>query len=304
MLSSHWYGFGLSLLTALLWGVLPLFINMVLSAMDAITITWYRFAVAAMLLWGILWHRQALPALRQLGQGDWLLLLLAGLGLSINYVAYVVGLDYLNPETAQVLIQLAPFMLMLGGMLWFNERFGLFESIGAAVLLMGLVLFFNDRIDVLLTSLGRYTLGVLVMILAALSWAAYALLQKRLLRTLTAQQLNLLMYAFGGIVLLPFSAVLPGASMSLLQWLALLFCCLNTLVAYGAFTQALQCWHGGKVSAVIALAPLFTIIAMELAVGWFPAHFSPSEINSLAYLGAALVIGGSILASLGKGRSL
>jgi hypothetical protein len=44
--------------------------------------------------------------------------------------------------------------------------------------------------------------------------------------------------------------------MQMIHVLALLFCCANTVVAYGAFTEALNIWQAAKVSAVLAMAPI------------------------------------------------
>lgn len=298
----HWYGFGLSLLTAVLWGMLPVFLKLCLEVMDAITITWYRFTLAALFVGWILHRAKALPPLRAIGRSNNMLIAMAAVGLIANYVLYLQGLHYLNPETAQVLIQLAPFLLMVGGILIYKERFNRYESLGAVILLGGLLLFFNDRLALLFSSLGQYTLGVLMVIVAAITWAAYALSQKHLLKALTAKQLTLLLYCAGAIVLLPFSDLRLVVAMDALQLAALIFCCANTVVAYGAFTEALHVWHASKVSAVIALAPLFTFISMEAAVRIWPTHFVPSDLDQWAYIGAALVMLGSMLAAAGKAK--
>jgi hypothetical protein len=57
-------------------------------------------------------------------------------------------------------------------------------------------------------------------------------------------------------VLLPFSNMTQLMDMQMIHVLALLFCCANTVVAYGAFTEALNIWQAAKVSAVLAMAPI------------------------------------------------
>nr|WP_277603580.1 DMT family transporter [Bowmanella dokdonensis] len=290
------------MLTALLWGMLPVFLKLSLEAMDAISITWYRFTLAALVVGFMLYRSKALPPMRSISRSNNLLIASAAVGLIANYVLYLLGLDYLNPETAQVLIQLAPFLLMVGGILIYRERFNKLETLGAVILLAGLLLFFNDRLPVLFSSLGRYTQGVLLIIVAAVTWAGYALSQKVLLRALTARQLTLILYVAGTLVLLPFSDLGLIWGMSSLQLFALLFCCANTVVAYGAFTEALHIWHASKVSAVIALAPLFTFTSMELAVRIWPDHFAASDLDHWAYIGAGMVMLGSMLAAVGKAK--
>jgi len=43
-------GLVLSLITALMWGMLPIALKLLLPVMDAVTITWYRFVAAGLLL--------------------------------------------------------------------------------------------------------------------------------------------------------------------------------------------------------------------------------------------------------------
>jgi drug/metabolite transporter (DMT)-like permease len=299
----HWYGFFLSLTTAILWGILPVFIILCLETMDAVTITLYRFFVAGIFVFLLLLKNKSLPRLSAIGQYKGCLLLVASLFLVINYVANVKGLEYLNPETAQIVMQVAPFMLMLGGVVFFKERLSRLEICGAVLLFSGLILFFNDRLADLFLSLSQFTTGVLIILFAAITWAAYALMQKPLLKVLTAKQLTLLIYIIGFCVLLPFSSVTQLMNMQLIHVLALLFCCANTIVGYGAFTEALNIWQAAKVSAVLAMSPIFTFLSMLMAVYWLPQHFTASYLNQWAYIGAAVVIAGSALTALGRTKT-
>lgn len=298
----HWYGFGLALLTAVLWGMLPVALKLCLEVMDAISITWYRFTAAALVVGIMLYKTKALPPMRAISRTNNLLIAAAAVGLIANYVLYLQGLNYLNPETGQVVIQLAPFLLMIGGILIYKEQFNRLEKLGALILLSGLMLFFNDRLPVLFSSLGEYTQGVLLIVVASITWAWYALSQKVLLRAVTAKQLTLILYSAGGVALLPFSDLASVTQLNSLQMWALVFCCANTLVGYGAFTEALNVWHASKVSAVIALAPLFTFASMEMAVWVWPDHFVASELDKWAYIGAGMVMLGSMLAAAGKAK--
>ena len=302
--TKHWYGFFLSLTTSILWGILPVFLTLSLETMDAVTITLYRFLVAGIFVYLVLLKSKALPRLAALGNNKGLWLLAASLCLSINYVANVKGLEFLNPETAQIVMQTAPFMLMIGGVVFFKERLSRLEIFGAVLLFSGLILFFNDKLLGLFLSVSQFNTGVFIILLAATTWAAYALVQKNLLTVLTAKQLTLLIYVLGFCILLPFSNMSQLMNMQTIHLLALLFCCANTIVAYGAFTEALNIWPAAKVSAVLALAPIFTFLSMLVAVNWLPQHFNASQLDQWAYIGAAIVVVGSALTALGKAKSL
>ncbi|WP_026374753.1 DMT family transporter [Aestuariibacter salexigens] len=293
-------GFLLALLTATMWGALPVALTLTLQEMDSPTITWYRFLLAAVFVATWLAFRNKLPAFGTLSPRFYIVVFLATVGLVGNYILNLYGLLHINPETVQVLTQLAPFVLMMGGIVFYGERFTKLEGVGALVLFSGLLLFFNHNLELLFSGLNDYSIGVLFIIGAALTWAGYALVQKRLLKTVTSKQLTLLIYVFGALLLLPFASLSDIQQLNSLQFWALMFCCLNTLVAYGAFTEALHVWQAAKVSAVIALAPLFTFLAMEGAVRVWPNEFVASDLDVWAYIGAAMVMIGSITAALGR----
>ncbi|MHC5832608.1 MAG: EamA family transporter, partial [Nostoc sp.] len=49
--SGHWrLGLALSLLTVLLWGILPIALTVTLEALDVYTVIWFRFLVSFLLL--------------------------------------------------------------------------------------------------------------------------------------------------------------------------------------------------------------------------------------------------------------
>lgn len=294
-----WYGFTLSLVTALLWGMLPVAMVLLLGKLDVVTITWTRFTFSTVCVALWLYSRRQWPQAHQLTGTCWLLVI-AVAGLLGNFLLYLAGLRLLNPEATQTIIQLAPIMLLFGSIYFNGERLSPLEWGGAALLLVGLALFFNQRLHNLFSSLGSETIGVLCMLVAALSWSIYGLVQKRLMRTLSSLQVTLLIYTAGAVLLIPFIAPLVVLQLDALQAASLLFCCINMLVGYGAFTEAMRVWQAAKVSAVIALAPVFTIVSMKLAVWLLPSHFASSELNALAYVGALVVVAGSMLAALGK----
>lgn len=294
------YGFLLALLTAVLWGVLPIFLKICLQAMDAATITAYRFLFAAVFVLGVLAWQKKLPRRPQFTKTTVAWIAFAAVMLVLNYVTNVIGLMYLNPETVQVVMQLAPFLLMLGGVVIFKEVFTRFQYIGTAVLLSGMALFFNQRLHSIAASASEDTVGLFIIIFAATAWAIYALAQKPLLNSFSPQQCTLLMYTCGFVLLAPLTDFTRINTLTLFQAGALLFCCMNTIIAYGAFTEAMQVWSTSKVSAVIATGPVFTYLAMSLAVAYDPAQFAHSELDTLAYVGAIMVITGSIMTSLGK----
>lgn len=287
------------MLTAFMWGTLPVSFVVLLGTLDTITITWYRFFSASLVVWCFLWRRKKLPHVKAFDSRTRWLLVLAATALASNFLLYLSSLSFLNPESAQVLIQLAPFILMFGSIGIYGERFGRLEWFGVVLLLIGFGMFFNDKLAEIFTSLNDYSVGIILMVLASMSWGTYGLMQKNLLKSMDSIQLTSLMYLGGVVLLLPFTHPMSILSLDAIQLGALLFCSINLVLAYGAFTEALQVWHAAKVSAVITLAPLFTITTMHVAVKLWPSVFIDSGLNRLAYAGAVIVVAGSMLAAHG-----
>lgn len=293
------FGLTLALTTAILWGMLPIALKVLLDVLSANTITAIRFASAAIIVGLWLVAQRRLPQMRKLANINVAsLMLISIVGLLANYILYLSGLNFLNAETGQVVIQLAPFLMMLGGVVLFKEQLLKWQKIGAVVLVAGLLLFFNERLLQLISQAGNEALGVMLVIAAAITWAAYSLAQKQLLVHYSSKQIMYLLYFAGALAFIPVSELTPLRTMDALQWGLLIFCCLNTVVAYGAFAEALQHWEASKVSAVLAITPLFTIFFAKLT-GWlFPDFLQPQLLNIWSWLGAVLVVAGSALTAL------
>ena len=295
-------GFWMALSTAVLWGLLPIALKYVLTGMDAYTITWWRFAVSLLGLGAFLLWRGQLPPMRQAAGAALVLLAIALVTLVGNYLLYLIALDHTTPSVAQVVIQLAPLLLLLGGVFVFHERFDPRQWMGFAVLVAGLLLFFNERLPLLLRPTEGLGLGVVLMVASAVAWALYGLAQKQLLVHFTARQVLWMLYVGATVLLLP--AARPAAILDLdgMQLGMLAFCCANTLAAYGAFGEALHHWDVSRVSAVLSIAPLVTIGTMWLLERMGIALVAPEGLNSLAVFGALAVVGGSMIAALAKRR--
>lgn len=297
--TQHWQaGAALALATALIWGVLPIGLEVALIDLDVWTVTWSRF-VGAMLIIGLwLAHRGELPALGRLGTATWGWLVIATLGLASSYMLYVIGLDLTTPSVAQVVTQLAPFLLLSAGVVVFREAFSGWQKLGCAILLMGMLLFFNRRLPLLLQLTDRWTLGVLALVVGAVAWAVYGVAQKFLARELGSLQTLWLLFIACALVILPATQPLAILDLDARGVGALLFCVLNSVLGYGCFSFALQRWDVTRVSAVTTTAPLFTLAFMRAAAHIEIDWLEPETVNLPTVVGALMVVGGSILAAL------
>lgn len=291
-------GFLLSLNTALLWGILPVALKEIVVTMDASTVVWYRFLFAALIIGPYLLARGQLPGLAEAGARTITLLIVAALGLCGNYVLFSLSLSYLNAESTEAVIQLTTLFLLIGSVIIFREPFDRWQRLGALMIVVGLALFFNDRLAELFVAGSRMSFGVLLVVAASVTWVVYALLQKQLLRQFSSVQILLVVYAFSALLLIPLAEPASLFDLSPLQAGLLLFCCLNTVLAYGSFAEALVHWHASKVSAVLALAPLFTIAALKLVVWLNPDYSFTDNLNLLSLLAAIILVLGSVTVAL------
>ena len=194
----------------------------------------------------------------------------------------------------------------LGALTIFKERYQLHQWLGMGVLSLGLALFFHEQLRTLITAPTSYLIGSGLLILSAVSWAVYALAQKQLLQRLSSTNVMLLLYGGCTLLLTPFAApqqilsVIETSHSTSLQLGMLLFCGLNTLVAYGAFAAALEHWEASRVSAIVSLTPIVTLGAVWVASFLTPTLLAPEHLTSLGLVGAVLVVSGSIALALGK----
>jgi drug/metabolite transporter (DMT)-like permease len=305
--SGRWrLGLALSLITVFLWGILPIALAVTLQVLDTYTIIWFRFLVSFGLLAVYLAIRRQLPSWQKLRSIPFWLLAIATLGLALNYLFFLQGLHQTSPSNAEVLIQLAAVLMGLGGVAIFKERYTIRQWTGLGVLTLGFVLFFNEQLKVLIGARTEYLIGSGIVLLGAITWAFYGLAQKQLLEKLSSA--NIMLSIYGGCALLFTPAAAPEKILKLLEpqnfsWLhlgMLVFCALNTLIAYGAFAESLEHWEASRISAILALAPLITLAAVEVVSAIAPDLIAPEHITNLGILGAGLVVGGSMAIALGK----
>lgn len=301
--SGRWrLGFSLAMVTASLWGVLPIALKVVLQAVDVYTVIWFRFLVSFGVL-AVFLTAQGQSPLPKLRSARLDLLAIATLFLALNYFFFMQGLHQTSPTNSQVIIQTAPVFFGIGALWIFKERYTLPQWAGLGVLTLGMTLFFNDQLRALTTASTRYLVGTGILVLAAAVWAVYALAQKQLLQQLSSPTIMLVIYGGSALLFTPLAS--PGQLLTLtpLQWGMLIFSAFNTVLAYGAFAEALDHWEASRVSAVLSMTPIVTLASVTFGAAIAPDIVAREPLTSLGVLGALCVVLGSLAIALGQ-RSL
>ena len=286
--------------TALLWGFLSIAMKVATRDVPVVTIVWFRFAFAFVFLMAFV-TRRGVSRLKVLRRPP-MLGVLAALFLTANYIGYLAGLDNTTPSNAQILIQTAPLMLAMIGVVVFKERLNKSQAVGVVVALVGFGLFAWDQHRGAIVAHDSLWTGNLIIFGAAAAWAIYAALQKHLTqRGHAPQDLNLVFYALPILLLWPWTDfhVLAGLTPGL--WLLMAFLGANTLFAYGFLGEALKRLPAWQVSLIITLNPLITLTAMAflgtLHLAWVP----PDHVGALGYGAALCVVSGVIWVLLRAG---
>jgi len=291
-------GMFFSLVTVVCWGVLVLALNIVVKVLDPATLIWFRFLFSAIALTIYVTWQQQIPTAGAVI--PWRTLAVAVIFLSANYWLFLLGVQLTTPNNAQVLIQLGPMALGLFSLWWFKEKYNLWQWLGVVLLIAGLVMFSHSQVLTLVTTLAKYLWGNTVLVLAALVWAIYGIAQKELLRNYSSAVVMWGLYSGATLVFTPFAHPQQLLSLSPLMWAILLFCAGNTVVAYGSFAAALEHWDASRVSAVLVLVPLITLMASAILPHFFPTLVPPEPLTLSGAIGALLVVLGSLLTALAK----
>lgn len=287
--------------TAFLWGFLAIVLKVSLTNLPPVEVTWMRFVIAFIILSIYLLIKK--PSSFKIFSHPPLLLLLAAVCLGLNYIGFVSGINLTTPGIAQIFIQIGPVLLAISGFIFFKEKTSVRQIIGLLLVFGGLAVFYRNQIMVFADNTDIYQKGVLWTVFGAVMWAAYAVFQKKLVKTHAPLELNLVLFGLPSIAYLPLINFQILPSISIVDWGILLFLGCNTLLAYGALAYAFKYLEANKVSVIITLNPIITISAMSiltlLNVDWI-IH---EKFTLISIAGASLVIAGAVLTILGKKKN-
>jgi drug/metabolite transporter (DMT)-like permease len=177
-----------SIITALMWGVLAIGLKIQVNYLNSVSIVGFRIFLPfiSLLFWLLLTNPKELGILRK----PPLTLILASVFLAFNYFGFMRGVALTSPSSAQVFIQLGPFLFALSGIIVFHERIDWHHYLGFSILTAGIVLFYSEQIKSIVSDMGNFTTGMIWTLSGGVSWAVYAVLQKKLVRKYSVNQLN------------------------------------------------------------------------------------------------------------------
>lgn len=303
-MQNHTKGVIYASITALCWGFLAIGLKMADRVVDPLTIVWIRFVFAFVMLAG--WQVTVNPSSFKLMTKPPLLLIIAAIGLSWNYISFMLGVHYTTPSNAQLFIQLGPILLAFAGILFFKEKIRRKQIIGFGISFIGIAFFYGDQLTAFFDNQEKYNLGIIFLITGAVAWAIYAILQKKLVSGYSVDSLNLFLFGLPTILFLPLADPASLLQLHWTWWLLLFFLGANTFVSYTFMAMALKCTEANKVSIILIMNPIITFISMWILTRINVDWVDHERFSLMTVLGASLVISGAILVvkkSRGKNES-
>ena len=251
-----------------------------------------RWAIAGLILGGLARH-EIWQARHQIWSDRWQYLALGTLGMLICGAWVYWGAQTTSAMNIALIYAAAPVLIAWGSAIWLDERMRPRQMFGVALALAGVVHVVVKGNWAALTQM-QWSMGDVLIMAATLSWAAYALLQKKWVCTLSSTARLACICAGGVITLLPFAlweSLQPQAP----QWtwyataLLLAVALVPGIGAYWIYAWAQKTLGASRTSMTLYLGPLWgALVSWGLlgeSLGWHHA------VGSLLILpGVALVV--------------
>ncbi|NIK55686.1 EamA family transporter [Kribbella shirazensis] len=272
--------------TVVLWASSFVAIRHLGTEISAGALSLARLGLGSLFLGALLFtrHRPARPAVRRWpAQRDWLPLIACGvLWFGVYNLALNEAERRLDAGTSAMLVHIAPLLIaVLAG-------FGLGEGFPRQLVIGGLVSFAGIVVIGTSTSDGRAeTWGVVLCVIAAISYAVGVVTQKPLLNRLPAAEVTWLACTIGAVVCLPFAPTLASelrsADAATIWWIVYL-AAFPTALGFTTWAFALRRTSAGRMGVTVYAVP-----AVAVVLGWLFLSETPT---ALALAGGVLCLAG------------
>lgn len=280
-------------LTAACFGFLPILLKVANRAVESETLVWFRFVISFVILasWQTYKNPQSLKILIK----PPLLLIIAALGLSWNYMGFMLGVAYTSPSNAQLIMQTGTISLALAGIFIFKEKVRFWQLVGFVLAAIGFVFFYSQQIKLMIGQVDQYNAGVLFTLTSALAWTTYAILQKKLVIKYPPGNLNLFLFGLPSLIYIPFVNWSTLTGLGWIWWTLIILLGLNTFIAYTSLASAFKFIEANKISMIVLLNPMITFLIMGFLTWMNVSWIEGEKFSILSLAGATIVLAGAFL---------
>ena len=287
-------GMGLILGAAISWGTVGITTQALysLSSTNALSIGFFRLAIAALILLVACWWLLGRCIVR-IRRGDALVMLLIGVLLALYQACYFAAISYCGVAVAALItLCTAPVIVTLASLTITRERVTATIAIALVCALGGTGLLVAARSTS--GAINASLIGILLALAAACGYAGVILGGRRLARQYHPLHINAVAFAAGAVVLL--CLALPTRlviSYHAQGWLLLLYLgSIPTALAYGLFMVGIRSTSATITSIVTLLEPL-----MSALLAWL---FFGERLGAIGLLGAFLLLSAILLLAVKK----
>jgi drug/metabolite transporter (DMT)-like permease len=216
-------------------------------------------------------------------RGEWGLLVVCGVGwFGVYNVALNAAEQHLDAGTTAMLVNIGPILIAVFAGLLLGEGFPRWLLVGIAVAFAGVLL-----IGIATRDAQTDLVGVVLCVVAALTYAGGVVAQKPLLRRLPGLQVTVTACAMGALCCLPWAGTLvaelgsaPAGSVAGMVYLG----AVPTALAFSTWAYALRRTDAGKLGVTTYVVPPLVIL-----LGWLLLDEVPP---ALALVGGAVCLAG------------
>lgn len=200
--SSLRYAFNVSMVifVMVIWGFSYVIIRLTVSnnVIPPFTLGFIRFLIASVVLHSVPVNKRIIKP----GRRDSMTIMCMGFcGVFLYFAFENYGLVYTTATNASILIALAPAFTLIGAALFFRQKITVFNIAGMLVAFVGSAfVVWNGKINLELNPLGD-----LLIVLSAVSWAAYTLLGRKIVKRYDSVIIARRIILTGMVLFAPFS---------------------------------------------------------------------------------------------------
>jgi len=275
-------------LTMLFWGGTFVAGRMLAENLHPLTASSLRFILASvMLLWTILIRDKSLPGL---SSKQWGAMALLGMtGVFAYNIFFFTGLQTVEAGRASMIIAVNPVITSLVAIFFLGERSGLLRSIGMILSVSGALLVISRGHPVSFFQGDLRGVGELYIVGCVLSWSAYTLIGKRLLKDL--EPLVAVAYSCSlGAVFLSIAAIYSGHLTEIKELNAMSAACLFYVAFFGTTLGFIWFYDGVKKLGAARAAMYVNLVPVSGVL--FGVIILGEELSSSLIFGGLLVFAG------------
>lgn len=278
-----------ALLACAVWGTVYVAVKIGLNAgLKPLTFAGVRFCAGGAVLLVI---AAFMGRLKFTFRDLWVIALFGIFQTGVQNALFFTGEEYTNASVSAIFINTAPFFVILAAPLFFNASRITIPRIAGVIIGFGGVLAASWKYE---TLHGRYGLGVLLLILSAVTWAGANIAAKKIMAgrdTLTVTGMQMVM---GGAPLIALGFRFEGKFMAGVQpfgWAALGYLVVfATMIPFLAWYKALKLGEVGRVSVFG-----FTLPVLGVLTGWLVLG---EPVSARIIVGMAMVAFGIITVNI------